>query len=84
MSQTQEPQQLDRKDMKIIALKERLAEITVQYEDKDADRRIAITEAGQRIEELEAQVGDLLGQLTSKTEGAPDEEEAPIESPVPD
>lgn len=44
---------MDRKDMKIEALKQRLAEITVQYEDRDADRRIEITEMAQKIKELE-------------------------------
>jgi hypothetical protein len=58
MSTQQQEQPYDRKDMKIQALKERLAEITVMYEDRDADRRIALTEAGFRIEQLEKEVAE--------------------------
>lgn len=44
--------ELDRKDLKIEALKQRLAEITVQYEDKDADRRVEITFLTNQVQEL--------------------------------
>ncbi len=56
---TQEVQKLDRKDMKILALRQRIAEIVVEYEDKDADRRIEITELAERAQKAEAELAEV-------------------------
>lgn len=57
---TQEVQP-DRKDLKIQALRERIAQIVVEYEDKDADRRIVITEYENLINNLQQQLQDAQG-----------------------
>lgn len=43
----------DVKDLKIQALLERISQLTAQYENQDADRRVTITILGNRVKELE-------------------------------
>lgn len=52
-------QQTDRRDLKILALRESLAQIVTKYEDRDADRRIEITEAYEEIERLKDELKKL-------------------------
>lgn len=51
--------ELDRNQLKILALRERISQIVTEYEDKDADRRVEITENMTRIQELEQRVAEL-------------------------
>ena len=52
-------EQLDRKDMKILALKQRLAEVVVEYEDRDAERRIEITELSEALQSAHSEIARL-------------------------
>lgn len=45
-------QQFDKKDLKILALRERVAQLTAEYEDKIADLRVELTVTTQEFEEL--------------------------------
>ena len=51
---------MDEKDLKIQALRERISELTLQYEDKIADLRVALTvesnKAQQANQPVEAEV----------------------------
>lgn len=53
---------MDKKDLKIIALRERLRDIIAEYEEKVVELRIAITvelaERDAKIEELEAKIAE--------------------------
>lgn len=49
-------QQLQILNLKYTALKERLSQLVVEYEDKDTDRRVEITYLRQTKEELEDKV----------------------------
>lgn len=78
---------VNRKDLKIQALRERLAQITVQYEDRDADKRIIITEHEQLIENLQRQLQAVTEQLNSmQTEGLEnfDVPPEPDDTPLPE
>jgi hypothetical protein len=43
-------QQYDKKDLKILALRERVAQLTAEYEDKIADLRVELTVTTQEFE----------------------------------
>lgn len=74
MTEQLQESRLDRKDLKIQAFKERIAELSFQYEDRDADRRVDLTEAASRIQELEQQVSTLTEELSRYSELQEDEE----------
>lgn len=67
---------MTRDQLKVLALRERIATIVVEYEDKDADRRIVITEQEQRINELLAQVEELQNMVPPVEDAVEDVEEA--------
>lgn len=46
------PTTTNRLQLKIVALKQRLSEIVVSYEDKDSDRRVEITELSEHLNAL--------------------------------
>lgn len=50
---SEEVQELSREGMKIIALRQRVAELTDSYEDKVADLRVELTIALQRLSNYE-------------------------------
>lgn len=44
---------MDKNELKVMALRERVAQLTAEYEDKIADLRVELTLQAQRLEELE-------------------------------
>lgn len=44
---------MDKNELKVMALRERVAQLTADYEDKIADLRVELTLLTQRLEELE-------------------------------
>ena len=46
-------QQFDKKDLKILALRERVATLTAEYEDKIADLRVELTLTAQELERMQ-------------------------------
>lgn len=70
---------LDRKDLKIQALKERLTQITVDAEDRVADLRVELTVNAQEyqavIEGLQSRIDELTAQ--EGTDVSQDDEESP-------
>lgn len=70
---------LDRNQLKVLALRERIATLVVEYEDKDAERRIEITEFGERIKELENEVAMLTDRLNSVENSNTSEEPERVE-----
>lgn len=59
---TQENEPLTRDQFKVLALRERVAQLTAEYEDKVADLRVELTFVSQELESLK------------KAQGAPDAE----------
>lgn len=43
-------EQYDKKDLKILALRERVAQLTAEYEDKIADLRVELTVTAQELD----------------------------------
>jgi uncharacterized protein YeeX (DUF496 family) len=50
---------MDKKDLKIEALRQRIAELTVQYEDRVSDLRVDFTLVSQELEELKKEHADV-------------------------
>lgn len=49
---------MDKNELKVIALRERIAQLTAEYEDKVADLRVALTISEAEKEELINQIKD--------------------------
>jgi hypothetical protein len=60
---TQDQQELTRDQLKIMALRERLSQVVVEYEDRDADRRVDITQQGNEMQKLAEENARLNNQL---------------------
>lgn len=71
---------LDRKDLKIQALKERVSTLTTDYEDKVADLRVELTvttiELNERLADLQSRYDELVEKQKQEGENVPQEEEA--------
>lgn len=52
---------MDRKDLKIEHYKQRVAELSVQYEDRIADLRVELTELSQQVQQLQQELSDAKG-----------------------
>lgn len=72
---------MDEKDLKITALKQRIGEITSDYEDRIADLRVNITYQQQQLEQLQRQNQELESQL-SDLDPAPDSTSDVLEGEV--
>lgn len=59
---------MNRLELKIEALKQSIAKLTVEYEDRDAERRVEITELSEANQNLEQQVNDLKTELEALRE----------------
>ena len=85
---------VNKRDMKITALRQSMAELVVSYEDKDADRRIEITELhnminalNERLVALSEQVRQTtqpINSLTEAAEGGGDVQETTEDTPDDD
>jgi hypothetical protein len=76
---------MSERTLKEQALLERIAELTVTYEDKDADRRIQITELVNQLEEVQKSYNELIMAIENSAnnqvvEGEVVEESTPDES----
>lgn len=67
-------EQLDRKDLKIQALLEKISNMTAQYEDQVANLRVELTMVSQELAQLQA---------TKAEDESPELEEAEPEAPTP-
>lgn len=54
---TQENEPLTRDQFKVLALRERVAQLTAEYEDKVADLRVELTFVSQELEQLKQAQG---------------------------
>ena len=50
---------LDRKDLKILALKEKLGQIVSDYEERIADLRVELTLTAQQVQEMSDKITEL-------------------------
>jgi len=50
---------MDRNELKVKALLERVSVLTSQYENQDADRRVEITVLTQQVQDLQREVENL-------------------------
>lgn len=64
-------QQYDKKDLKILALRERVAQLTAEYEDKIADLRVELTVTTAELENLTKDAED--GEKSDGALPAPDD-----------
>lgn len=55
--------ELDRKDLKIEALRQKVAKIVTDYEDKEADLRVEVTLLANERDQLQSRVNELEAQL---------------------
>ena len=58
---------MDKNELKVEALRQRVGQLTVEHEDRAADYRVEITLLTQRLQELEAENNNLKASLESKT-----------------
>lgn len=54
---------MDRKDLKIEAYRQRVAQIVTEYEDKCVDYRVEITELDERARQLQGQLDTVVQEL---------------------
>lgn len=72
-----EENKVDRRDLKIEALRQRIATLTMQYEDQAADARVIITELEASNQELEWKIAELQREETVESVEAEVVEETP-------
>lgn len=65
---------MDEKDLKIMAFRERLAELTTEYEDKVADLRVALTTLQESLNEANERVDTLSSALEAREDLQPAED----------
>ena len=70
---------MDEKDLKIMAFRERLAELTTEYEDKVADLRVALTTLQESLNEAYERIDTLSSALEAREDLQPAEEQEPPE-----
>lgn len=50
---------MDRNELKVMALRERVAQLTAEYEDKVADLRVELTIVSQELADLKGETQDV-------------------------
>lgn len=67
---------MDKNELKVQALLERVSEITTTYENRVADLRVELTTVSQELQEVRVEVQRLNDELVKARDGEPDSQDA--------